>query len=86
MTRRARNTINSILARNQARRHWVYSGNYPEHSSLKNARNAETKHQSGAEQTSRKEKEGEERRGGEERGEEKKGEERRGEEKIEEER
>ncbi len=30
-TRRAGNTINSILARNQARRHWVYSGNYPEH-------------------------------------------------------
>ena len=24
----------SILARNQARRHWVYSGNYPEHLSL----------------------------------------------------
>jgi hypothetical protein len=23
-----------ILACNQARRHWVYSGNYPEHSSL----------------------------------------------------
>ncbi len=33
-TRRVLNTINSILARNQARRHWVYSGNYPEHSSL----------------------------------------------------
>ncbi len=30
-TRRAQNTIISILARNQARRHWVYSGNYPEH-------------------------------------------------------
>jgi hypothetical protein len=26
--------INSILARNQARRHWVYSGNYLEHLSL----------------------------------------------------
>jgi hypothetical protein len=33
-TRRARNTINIILGRNQARRHWVYSGNYPEHSLL----------------------------------------------------
>ena len=26
--------INFTLARNQARRHWVYSGNYPEHSLL----------------------------------------------------
>ncbi len=32
--RRARNTVNSIFARNQGRRYWVYSGNYPEHSSL----------------------------------------------------
>jgi hypothetical protein len=30
-TRRAQNTTNSILTRNQARRHRVYSGNYPEH-------------------------------------------------------
>ncbi len=30
-THRAQNTVNSILPRNQARRHWVYSGNYPEH-------------------------------------------------------
>ncbi len=29
-THRARNNVNSILARNQARRHWVYSGNNPE--------------------------------------------------------
>ncbi len=35
--RRARNTIYSILAHNQARRHWVYSGNYPEHSLLPRA-------------------------------------------------
>ncbi len=34
LTCRARNTIYSIFARNQARRHWVYSGNYPEHLSL----------------------------------------------------
>jgi hypothetical protein len=32
--RRALNTNYSILARNQARRHRVYSGNYPEHSLL----------------------------------------------------
>ncbi len=48
-TCRAQNTINSILARNQARRHWVYSGNYPgTFVHPKNARNAETKCQSGA--------------------------------------
>jgi hypothetical protein len=34
----------SILARNQARRHWVYSGHYPRiFVAPKNARNAETK-------------------------------------------
>jgi hypothetical protein len=39
----------SILARNQARRHWVYSGHYPRiFAAPKNARNAETKHRSGA--------------------------------------
>jgi hypothetical protein len=39
----------SILARNQARRHWVYSGHYPRiFVAPKNARNAETKRQSGA--------------------------------------
>jgi hypothetical protein len=39
----------SILARNQARRHWVYSGHYPRmFIAPKNARNAETKHQAGA--------------------------------------
>ncbi len=35
----------SILARNQARRHWVYSGHYPRiFVAPKNAQNAETKH------------------------------------------
>jgi hypothetical protein len=39
----------SILARNQARRHWVYTGHYPKiFVAPKNAQNAETKHQSGA--------------------------------------
>ncbi len=39
----------SILAHNQARRHWVYSGHYPKiFIAPKNARNAETKHRSGA--------------------------------------
>ena len=39
----------SILAHNQARRHWVYSGHYPRiFVAPKNARNAETKRQSGA--------------------------------------
>jgi hypothetical protein len=39
----------SILARNQARRYWVYSEHYPRiFVALKNARNAETKHRSGA--------------------------------------
>ena len=39
----------SVLARNQARRHWVYSGHYPRiFAAPKNARNAETKHRSGA--------------------------------------
>jgi hypothetical protein len=32
--RRVLNTNYSLLARNQARRHRVYSGNYPEHSLL----------------------------------------------------
>ncbi len=44
-----RATLISILARNQARRHWVYSGHYP--GTLvapKNAQNAETKRRSGA--------------------------------------
>jgi hypothetical protein len=41
---RARNTNYSILARNQARRHWVYSGHYRgTFVAPKNARNAETK-------------------------------------------
>ncbi len=48
-SRRARNTKYSILAYNQARRHWVYSGHYPgTFVAPKNTRNAETKHQSGA--------------------------------------
>jgi hypothetical protein len=39
----------SILARNQAKRHWVYSGHYPGiFVALKNARNTETKHRLGA--------------------------------------
>ncbi len=39
----------SILARDQARRHWVYSGHYPRiFVAPKNAQNAETKRQSGA--------------------------------------
>jgi hypothetical protein len=39
----------SILARNQVRRHLVYSGHYPRiFIAPKNARNAETKHRSGA--------------------------------------
>jgi hypothetical protein len=39
----------SILARNQARRHWVYSGHYPRiFVAPKNAQNAETKRRSGA--------------------------------------
>jgi hypothetical protein len=39
----------SILARNQARRHWVYSGHYPRiFVTPKNAQNAETKCWSGA--------------------------------------
>jgi hypothetical protein len=39
----------SILARNQARRHWVYSGHYPRiFVAPNNARNTETKHRSGA--------------------------------------
>ncbi len=39
----------SILARNQARRHWVYSGHYPRiFIAPKNAQNAETKRRSGA--------------------------------------
>jgi hypothetical protein len=39
----------SILARNQARRHWVYSGHYPrKFVAPKNAQNAETKRQLGA--------------------------------------
>jgi hypothetical protein len=39
----------SILARNQARRHWMYSGHYPGiFIALKNAQNAETKPRSGA--------------------------------------
>ncbi len=48
-SRRARNT-NSILARgNWAERHWLYSGHYPRmFVAPKNARNAETKRQSGA--------------------------------------
>jgi hypothetical protein len=42
-------TLISILAHNQARRHWVYSGHYPRiFVAPKNARNAETKHWSGA--------------------------------------
>jgi hypothetical protein len=39
----------SMLARNQKRRHWVYSGHYPgTFVAPKNAQNAETKHWSGA--------------------------------------
>ncbi len=39
----------SILARNQARRHWVYSGHYPRiFVAPKNARNAKTERWSGA--------------------------------------
>jgi hypothetical protein len=39
----------SILARSQARRHWVYSGHYPRiFVAPKNAQNAETKHRSRA--------------------------------------
>jgi hypothetical protein len=39
----------SILARNQARRHWVYSGQHPRiFVAPKNAQNAETKRWSGA--------------------------------------
>jgi hypothetical protein len=42
-------TLFSILARNQAGRHWVYSGHYPRiFVAPKNARNAETKHWSRA--------------------------------------
>ena len=42
-------TLISILARNQARRHWVYSGHYPRiFVAPKNAQNAETKRRSGA--------------------------------------
>ncbi len=41
----------SILACNQARRHWVYSGHYPRiFVTPKNTQNAETKHWSGADQ------------------------------------
>jgi hypothetical protein len=48
-SRRARNTNYSILARNQARRHGVYSGHYPEtFVAPKNAQNAETKRRAGA--------------------------------------
>ncbi len=48
-SRRARNTNYSILARNQARRHWVYSGHYPgSFVTPNNAQNAETKRWSGA--------------------------------------
>jgi hypothetical protein len=47
-SRRARNMI-SILAHNQAGRHWVYSGHYPRiFVAPKNAQNAETKHRSRA--------------------------------------
>jgi hypothetical protein len=47
-SRRACNTI-SILARNQAGRHWVYSGHYPRiFVAPKNARNTEPKCWSGA--------------------------------------
>jgi hypothetical protein len=46
------NTNYSILARSQARRHWVYSGHYPgTFDAPKNAQNAETKHQSGTYQS-----------------------------------
>ncbi len=39
----------SILAHNQARRHWVYSGHYPRiFATPKNTQNAETKRRSGA--------------------------------------
>ncbi len=42
-------TLIYILARNQVGRHWVYSGHYPRiFVTPKNARNTETKHQSGA--------------------------------------
>jgi hypothetical protein len=42
-------TLFSILARNQVGRHWVYSGHDPRiFVAPKNARNAETKHRSGA--------------------------------------
>jgi hypothetical protein len=42
-------TLISILAHNQVGRHWVYSGHYPRiFIAPKNARNTETKHQSGA--------------------------------------
>ncbi len=50
-TENAQSTQNltSILAHNQARRHWVYSGHYPKKFiAPKNAQNAETKHWSGA--------------------------------------
>jgi hypothetical protein len=44
-----RATLISILARNQARRHWVYSGHYPGiFIAPKKAQNAETKRWSGA--------------------------------------
>ncbi len=47
--RAERATLISLLARNQARRHWVYSGHYTgTFVAPKNARNAETKHRSGA--------------------------------------
>jgi hypothetical protein len=44
-----RATLISILARNQARRHWVYSEHHPgTFVARKNAKNAETKRWSGA--------------------------------------
>jgi hypothetical protein len=44
-----RATLISMLACNQARRHWVYSGHYPgTFVTPKNAQNAETKRWSGA--------------------------------------
>jgi hypothetical protein len=47
--RAERATLISILAHNQVGRHWVYSGHYPRiFVAPKNARNAETKCQSGA--------------------------------------
>ncbi len=47
--RAERTTLISMLARNQARRHWVYSGHYPgTFVAPKNAQNSETKRWSGA--------------------------------------